>query len=78
MLHLEALLQLLAEKYGDELHVARGCAYSLELTKDDVIRIFGKEDTVGHVAYNCKFRQTPDGDFVCTIKRWQQDPPVSG
>jgi hypothetical protein len=77
MLNLEALFQLLAEKYGDQLPLRRGCIYSLEISQNEVIKIFGEEDAVGHVAYQIRCRQAPDGNFICKIKRWQQDQPRS-
>ncbi|HAY23090.1 MAG TPA: hypothetical protein DCY27_13210 [Desulfobacterales bacterium] len=77
MLDLEALLQLLAEKYGDQLPLKRGCVYSLKISQEEVFKIFGEEDAVGQVAYQIRCRQAPDGNFLCKIKRWQQAQPRS-
>ena len=71
---LEALLEILARKYG-ESGLERGRTYSVEMTKEDVIEIFGEAPPSGTtVGIKAKPIQYGDGQHFAVVRHLQSLP----
>ena len=71
---LEALLEILARKYG-EVGLERGRTYSVELTTEEVINILGEAPPSGTtVGIKAKPSQDGDGLHLAVVRRLQSLP----
>lgn len=71
-LDLEALLEILARKYG-EGGLERGRTYSIEITKEEVIKILGEAPPSG-TTVGIKVKPSQDGDGQHVVRRLQSLP----
>lgn len=67
---LMALMEILRQKYGEEVQLTPGCEYSVELTSEELLNIFG-EVPATPIAYGVNLRQTPDSKFEVLVERHQ-------
>ncbi len=71
---LEALLEILAWKYGN-VGFERGRTYSIEVTTEEVIKILGEAPPLGTtVGIKVKPIQDGDGQHLAVVRRLQSLP----
>jgi hypothetical protein len=68
LMALMALMEILKQKYGEDIQLTRGCEYSVEMTLEEVISILGEPPDTSAV-YGVNLKKTDDGDYEVITER---------
>ncbi len=65
---LMALMEILKQKYGEDVRLTRGCEYSVEITLEEVIGILGETPDTSAV-YAVNIKKKDDGNYEVITER---------
>jgi hypothetical protein len=68
---LMALIEILRQKFGEDVQLTPGCEYSVEITLEEATIILGEAPPKMPTAYNMKLRRTVDGKYEVITERHQ-------